>query len=88
MTFYLSKRSDRDRDRDLVKSNPSSQYQGYDPGVTIPIAHDRSGVVFYIARFSEVALAISDCHDLHGEVWEIRQHHQKERHKICQLAKF
>ena len=68
MTFYLSKRSDRDRD--LVKSNPSSQYQGYDPGVTITIAHDRSGVVFYIARFSEVASAISDCHDLHGYVWE------------------
>ena len=62
MTFYLSKRSDRD----LVKSNHSSQYQSYDPGVTITISHGRSGVVFYIARFSEVASAVSDCHDLHG----------------------
>ena len=61
MTFYLSKPSDRD----LVKSNPSSQYQRCDPGVKITIAHDRSGVVFYIARFSEVASAI-ECHGLHG----------------------
>ena len=52
--FKLSKPSDRDRD--LVKLNPSSQYQGYDPGVKITIAHDRSGVVFYTARLVKLYL--------------------------------